>query len=235
MIVTERFVFLHLHKSGGSFVNEFLLRFVPGAREIGYHLPRALVPPTHSTLPVLGFVRNPWSYYVSWYAFQSQIPRPNPLFRTLSQDGRLNFDATLRRMLGLGADSPLLEPLITALPTTYINRGLNLPGTVLASIRNSGVGFYTFLHRYMFGAGGRLLRVGRMEHLRHDLLSMMASVGQPLSDPANSYVLAREPSNGSTHSDYTNYYDASLRHLVAERDAELIEKYTYRFGEPVVA
>jgi len=30
MIATERFVFIHLHKSGGSFVNECLQRFFPG-------------------------------------------------------------------------------------------------------------------------------------------------------------------------------------------------------------
>ena len=56
MIVADRFVFLHLHKSGGSFVNEFLLRFVPDARRLGYHLPRSLTPATHASLPTLGFV-----------------------------------------------------------------------------------------------------------------------------------------------------------------------------------
>jgi hypothetical protein len=70
MIVTDAFVFLHLHKSGGSFVNDFVKRFYPSAREIGYHLPWSLVPDTHAYLPALGLVRNPWSNYVSWYTFQ---------------------------------------------------------------------------------------------------------------------------------------------------------------------
>ena len=56
MIVTDGFVFLHLHKSGGSFVNEFLKRFFPSAREIGYHLPWSLVPASHAHLPALGLV-----------------------------------------------------------------------------------------------------------------------------------------------------------------------------------
>ncbi len=42
MIATDHIVFLHLHKSGGTFVNEGLLRFVPEARIVGYHLPRHL-------------------------------------------------------------------------------------------------------------------------------------------------------------------------------------------------
>ena len=45
MIVTPRFVFLHLHKSGGTFVNESVMKFVPDARQIGYHLPRSMIPP----------------------------------------------------------------------------------------------------------------------------------------------------------------------------------------------
>ena len=73
MIATPRFVFIHLHKSGGTFVNECLLRFVPAARRLGYHLPRAAVPSEYAHLPVLGYVRNPWSYYVSWYAFQKFV------------------------------------------------------------------------------------------------------------------------------------------------------------------
>jgi len=84
MIVTDRFVFLHLHKSGGSFVNECLRRHWPGVREIGYHLPRSLVPAAFAQLPVIGLVRNPWSYYVSWYSFQQQRSQPNALFQILS-------------------------------------------------------------------------------------------------------------------------------------------------------
>jgi len=102
MIVTDGFVFLHLHKSGGSFVNEFLKRFYPSAREIGYHLPWSLVPESHADLPALGLVRNPWSYYVSWYTFQKQRPRPNALFRLLSDDGSLDFEAIVKRLASHG-------------------------------------------------------------------------------------------------------------------------------------
>ena len=95
MIASGRFVFLHLHKSGGSFVTECLLRFFPDARRLGYHLPASLLPPDLRALPLLGFVRSPWSYYVSWYAFQSQRPRPNALFRIVSEDGTLSAQGTL--------------------------------------------------------------------------------------------------------------------------------------------
>jgi hypothetical protein len=230
MIATSRFVFLHLHKSGGTFVNECLKKFIPDARHVGYHLPRTMIPAEYAGLPVLGFVRNPWSYYVSWYSFQSERPNPNFLFRILSDDGRLDFDKTLRNMLGLGAGSIRLDMVIRALPATYSNQGLNLPGFALAPIRDTRLGFYTYLYRYLYTGAGKPVIVGRLEELRDEFLPMLASVGQPVSDEMRRYVEEESPSNTSTHTAYTEYYDDALRDLVAERDAEVIARHGYRFG-----
>ncbi len=181
MIATGRFVFLHLHKSGGTFVNECLLRFVPGARRVGYHLPRQLIPPECAALPVLGFVRNPWSYYVSWFSFQAARPQPNLLFRLLSDNGRRDFGGTVRNLLDLGSHPDYLDRLLDALPRAYGDRGINLPGFALAPIRGSGRGFYSYLYRYMFGDEDGQLTIGRMESLREDLPRMLESVGQHVS------------------------------------------------------
>lgn len=231
MIATERFVFLHLHKSGGSFVNECLMRFLPDAQQIGYHLPRNLVPQPFAHLPVLGFVRNPWSYYVSWYTFQARRPQPNPLFRILSDEGQLGFEATIRNMLDLGtaARNERLDRLVAALPQMYGSRGLNLPGSALERIRGSGRGFYSFLYRYMYDGPG-VLHVGRMERLREELPSLLSGLGTPLSTPMREYIDTAPARNVSEHSDYAEYFNAGLRDLVAERDAEVISRHAYRFG-----
>ncbi len=233
MIVTPRCVFLHLHKSGGTFVNECLLRFVPGARHVGYHLPRRMIPAEHARLPVLGFVRNPWSYYVSWYAFQLERPNPNFLFRILSDDGRLDFDTTLRNMLDLGAGSVRLDMLLRALPSAYSNQGLNLPNFALAPIRDTRLGFYTYLYRYLYqgGAGADPVIVGRMEELREDLQPMLESVGETVTDEMARFIDRETPRNTSMHAAYAGYYNDSLRDLVARRDEELIARHNYRFGE----
>jgi hypothetical protein len=230
MITTDRFVFLHLHKSGGTFVNECLLRFLPDARHVGYHLPRSMIPPVAAQLPVLGFVRNPWSYYVSWYTFQLERPNPNFLFRILSDDGQLDFENTVRNMLNLGAGSIRLEMLMRALPQKYSNQGLNLPGFALAPIRDTRLGFYTYLYRYLYGGPGKPVVVGRLEELRDELLPMLASVGQPVSDEMRSFVETESPRNTSNHTAYAEYYSDALRDLVAERDAEVIVRHGYRFG-----
>jgi hypothetical protein len=231
MIATDHFVFLHLHKSGGTFVNECLMRFLPDARHLGYHLPRSMIPPEAAQLPVLGFVRNPWSYYVSWYSFQSKRQGPNFLFRILSDDGRLDFEKTLRNMLNLGAGSIRLDMVLRSLPSQYSNQGLNLPGFALAPIRDTRLGFYTYLYRYLYAGTGGPVTVSRLEVLRDELLPMLASVGQPVSDEMRRYVEDESPRNTSTHTAYTEYYDDALRDMVAERDADVISRHGYRFGE----
>jgi len=233
MIVTERFVFLHLHKSGGSFVNDCLLRFVPDARQIGYHLPRSLLPPGAAQLPVLGLVRNPWSYYVSWYSFQKRRPQPNALFRVLSDDGRLDFEPTLRRMLSLSEDGALRDRLVAALPTQYLQRGLNLPGFALAPIAGSGLGFYSYLYRYLY-AGTGLRHIGRMERLRTDLVPMLVSVGQGVSGAMRQFIEASPARNVSEHAAYVDYYTPALAERVAVADATVIRAHGYCFGDPPI-
>jgi hypothetical protein len=230
MIATGRFVFLHLHRSGGTFVNECLLRFVPGARLIGYHLPRSRIPADLAALPVLGLVRSPWSYYVSWYAFQSTKARPNALFHVLSDAGRRDFKDTLRNMLELGSSSGILDRLLDALPAAYGDRGINLPGFALEPIRDTGVGFYTYLHRYMFGNDHAPIQVGRMESIRQDLPRMFEGAGQPVSEAMRDFIDNAAPRNAAVHPRYMELYDDELRDLVAERDAPLIASYSHEFG-----
>jgi hypothetical protein len=230
MIVTPRFVFLNLHKSGGAFVDDFLMKFVTDARRVGHHLPRKMIPKESAHLPVLGFVRNPWSYYVSWYFFQLERPHPNFLFRILSDNGLLDFNATVRNMLNLGAGSVRLELLLRALPKSYGNQGLNLPATELEPIRDTRLGFYTYLYRYLYSGGDKPVIVGRLEELREELLPMLASVGQPVDADMRRFIEDEAPGGSTRDAAYTAHFAPEIRDLVAERDAEIIARHGYRFG-----
>ncbi|HSC09596.1 MAG TPA: hypothetical protein VLC97_01365 [Rhodanobacteraceae bacterium] len=232
MIATDRFVYVHLHKSGGSFVNECLLRFFADARQLGYHLPLSLLPAPLRALPVLGFVRSPWSYYVSWYAFQSQRPRPNALFRCVSDDGALNFRASVRNLVGLGDDHARLDRLLGLLPDRYGDAGfgLNLPNFALAPIRSSGMGFYSFLYQYMYTSPGIEPAIGRCESLRAEFLAFLERVAAPVSAELREFVETAAPRNTSAHGDWREYYDRELADFVAERDATVIERFGYEFA-----
>jgi hypothetical protein len=230
VIVTDRFVFLHLHKSGGTFVNEFLLRFVPDARQVGYHLPRALAPPGTQNLPALGFVRNPWSYYVSWYSFQARRREPNALFRILSDDGALDFEHTIINLLELGTTGKRLDEIVAALPSRYLNKGLNVPGFALAPIRGSGRGFYSYLYWHLYDGPGAM-HIRRTERIREELVSMLTAVGQPVSSTMQAYLRDAPALNPSDHGGYQEYYGGELRDLVAVRDAGIIQRHNFKFGD----
>jgi hypothetical protein len=231
MTVTGYFIYLHLHKTGGTFINEFLTRFIPDAKTLGYHLPRRLAPSNFAHLPALGFVRNPWSYYVSWYYFQTRRPQPNVLFRILSGNGQLDFEHTVANMLELGVSGGRrLDALVASLPKHYTNAGLNLPGFALEPIRASGRGFYSYLYHYLYDAPG-IAHIRRLDRLREQFIPMMQAVGQPVTAAMYDYLHDAPASNRSEHSDYAAYYGETLRDLVAERDRDLIERHAFRFGE----
>jgi hypothetical protein len=228
VIVTDRLVFLHLHKSGGTFVNDFLLRFFPGAQQVGYHLPRAYLPEAARGLPIFGLVRNPWDYYVSWYSFQADKAQPNAFFRVTSHGRQLGFTGTVSNLVNLCGNREHFSAIEAELPARFVNRGINLTRECFAPLYGSGLGFYSFLYRRMFG-GGEGVTFGRMESLRSDLLAFLESVGIVPTVAMRDFVLKAPAVNASRHGPYQQYYDASLRELVAERDREVISRFNYEF------
>jgi len=227
MIAADRFVFIHLHTCGGDLVNDFLRRFMPQSRQIGRHLPRRMAPPSLADLPTLGFVRSPWSYYVLWYSMQSARREPSPIYRIVSEEGRLDFEHTIENLLDLGAGGKYLDAVQAALPSRFTGRGLNLPGFALERIRASKLGFFSFLYRHMYDAPG-VRHIRRVERLWEELIPMLIAVGQPVSEPMRAYARSAPAPRPIAH---VEHYSGALEALVAERDAQIIARHGYRFGD----
>ena len=236
MIVTEKFVFIHLHKTGGQFINRLLLNHFEDARQIGYHHPLSLLPPEYNNLPMLAFVRNPWDWYVSWYAFNVEFPERNPIYVVLSQKGRYGFKQTICNMLRLGeAIEPycsLKDELLEALPDTIIGNTLSgLTRNCLTTFDDGSIGYYTWLVRRMIGVDHQapMPMIGKTETLREDLLSFLHKVGYQATDAMLSYINDAEKMNQSTRGGYQEYYDSELKDLVASKECSVIDKYGYVF------
>ena len=90
---------MHLHKTGGQSINDALLQCIRGANEIGYHLPLRLLPEEAKSLPVIGVIRNPWDWYVSWYAFNNLRGVKNPLFNIVSRGKQAGFSETIENLV----------------------------------------------------------------------------------------------------------------------------------------
>src|SRR5579862_9270560 len=152
MIATRDFIFLHVHKTGGQFVNRLLLQYLPGARRIGYHLPRSEAPPELRGLPALAFVRNPWDWYVSWYAFNAPVPLRNPIFRAVADSGRLDFKQAIGNLLRLGdpEHAAMRRRIVAELPETRENNfGSGITRAVMEAYDASDTGYLTWLVGYM--------------------------------------------------------------------------------------
>ena len=228
MMVCDTFAFLHLHKSGGTFVNRMMVQCIASTQRIGYHLPYGELPQDYRALPILGTVRNPWSYYVSWYHFQHAQENPNPLFRLCSQDKALDFAATVTRLAGLQGDDRLIDQLIDVFPNHFVSYGLNLTKACLAPIRGSGLGFYTFLHDRLY-AGAPSPRIIPMENLRENLAGVPLGLRPREASLVRQYLAMMPSLNVSQHGRYQDYYTPQLQALIATLDKPVIDAYGYRF------
>lgn len=226
MIVTDRLAFLHLHKSGGTFVNALLLRCVPGARQIGYHLPYRELPQIYRALPVLGTVRSPWAYYVSWYHFQRARPNPNILFQICSDGGRLAFKDTIANLVCLSDDDARLDALRDGVPDDFVNHGLNLTKQCVGELRERGLGFYGFLYARLYD-GARDPAIVRVEELRGELRSALSGFRVLPNACAEDFLEEAPPLNTSEHGPAAQYYDEELAALVADRDRTVVERFGY--------
>jgi hypothetical protein len=236
MLVTDKFVFFHLPRTGGTFVHDVVRKFFPSAREVGYHLPRALLPPEYSHLPVLGTVRNPWEFYASWYHHQysnvSYSPLTNTLFGCLSENRNADFGQTIRNALDLGMSEEKLNVLIQALPENFDYQKRHIPNVtkdLMRKIRGTGIGLYTFRFNQLFGQADDVFFC-RVESLCNDLMAFFERIGAS-NNSLRSYVLGLDKKNVSERLHYATYYTPELAELVSIRDRPLIERFGFTFQD----
>jgi len=232
MILTDKFVFVHLPRTGGTFVSGVIKKFFPSAHEIGHHMPRELLPREYSHLPVLGTVRNPWEFYVSLYHYVWPKDAASEFVSWMSENGRLGFIGSIRNVLNLGVNDERLDVLIEMLPEhiDYSRRYIpNVTKDAMRRVRGTGVGYYTFRFNEMFGNAGDVFFC-RLETLRQDLVAFFEGVGAA-TDELRDYVLREEKKNVAEHLHYSTYYTPDLAELVSIRDRPLIDRFGYVFEQ----
>jgi len=235
MIVTERFVFIHLHKTGGRTLNDIITRCIPHSRVIGYHYPRSEIPAESADLPVVGLVRNPWDWYVSWYAFNRRPKISNQLFNVVSDSGQGTFKSTISNLINLGSDSSASkqyrDDLIRLLPDSLDgNRAAGLTKASIRDFSTDETGYYSWLTGRMLGnAPDEQTFIGHFENLQDDFLAIMLKLSVKETEALRTELDKHERKNMSRHSHYSHYYDDELQDLVARKEQRLIEKYAYEF------
>ncbi|HEB54423.1 MAG TPA: hypothetical protein ENI87_14320, partial [bacterium] len=151
MFLTRHFVFVHVPKTGGNFVRKILAQHAPPdwqLQELEDHATYERIPATHTELPRLALARNPFDWHVSWFHFQQsnfQQGIPSEFFTRISDGGRLDFQATMRR--AYTGDGPLARSAGALTQTLFDMLGQGLEGAT----------------------------VGKVEQIREDLLGMFSA------------------------------------------------------------
>lgn len=235
MITNDQFTFIHVHKTGGRSLNSVITQCIPGSQMVGYHYPYALLPDRQRHLPVVGVVRNPWDWYVSWYAFNRKMGLRNPLFVVVSDGGKADFKTTVKQLANLGDDSAQSRAyraaLAAVLPEEFgTDRGAGLTRACIEGLNDPNRGYYSWLFdRMLGGTESPRLHVAKFENLQPDFINIMRRLGVAESAALEAALQTTEKKNSSSHSHYSHYYDAELRDLIAERERGLIETYGYSF------
>ncbi len=235
MIATEKFVFIHLHKTGGQSLSHIIEQCIPSFRHIGYHYPYHLLPPEFRDLPVVGMVRNPWDWYISWYAFNTRQNSANPLFFIVSNGFQADFKQTVSNLINLGSDSPKSQhhrkALIGMLPETLAgNQGVGLTKQCMHQFNHSNTGYYSWQFKRMHGdLISKQTYIGRFENLQTEFLSIMDQLSVAEIDAMRTKFNSTQRINESRHSHYSLYYDDELNELVAQKERFLIDQFNYKF------
>ncbi len=237
MIVTDKFAFVHMHKTGGQSLAHILGACMPDFNQVGYHYPYHMLPVEYTNLPVVGMVRNPWDWYISWYAFNTRPEVGNPLFFIISDGFQADYRRTIENLINLPADSQTSRnyrnALIDILPDSLDgNAGVGLTRDCIRNMDNPELGYYSWQFQRMHGdLDNPQLHIGRFENLQAEFLSIMQTLGVEQHDAIEAEFAAAPRHNTSRHSHYSKYLDAELRDLIAAKESALIERYDYRFEQ----
>jgi hypothetical protein len=106
MLVAEEFVFVHIPKTGGTFVRRCITDTVPVVAEFDAHSFYRNLPEEFKDRPAICFRRNPWDWYVSEWEYNKQTKGatesfPDYLARRFARTPDL-YSRMFRQIAGIG-------------------------------------------------------------------------------------------------------------------------------------
>lgn len=238
MIVTNDFVFIHLHKTGGNFLNKAIQNAFSEHQIIGYHFPYQLIPKSHKHLPIIGVVRNPWDWYISWYTFNRQLfklGKASNLFIVTSNGGQSSCHTTIKNLACLGDQHPEAQQqrnaLISVLPESIEgNKGVGLCKADITSLAKANKGYYGWLFDRMIGdAPDALVKLVQFENLIEDFLLIINKTSPSNIDKLQEVMRGMPKLNTSNHKDYSQYYDVTLAEIIRSKEQAIIQRFNYHF------
>jgi hypothetical protein len=221
VLIADDFVFLHIPKTGGTFVQAVITAHMPRVDVGTYtHTTYDEFPVESRRLPGFYIVRNPWDWYVSWFHYSQQWgatrkaghepkkARKAIIWNDLLRRGEASFAEAVGRAVEGDFDHAAMFPALDEPFDLYTSYVRDIAGPVL--------------DRPDFTAM-------RFENMRRQLRGYLAGRSGVSKDLLRA-IRQSPPSRVSSHQPYADYYDDELRRLVATKTEWLCDRFGYRFG-----
>jgi len=237
MIVTNNAVFLHIPKTGGTWVKEVLNSY-----QLDFNEHSLDIPDSHRNKPVFVFVRNPWAWHVSFYNYMKSVPyenvnspRTSPQLISLIWKHVFHSSATFEEFVHAYSNPPTDEfkkkmNSLKRLHAIYLGAEhtdtthLDMGGLSLTKWNASNGIYQSVIDEYTDLA----TQVGKTESIRVDLKSMLASVNE-LTVDLDQKIDILAPANASDPADYRKYYTVETQQLIADSAESMIKRFNYDF------
>jgi hypothetical protein len=216
VLVADSFVFVHIPKTGGSFVRAVISDHLPVIDSpAGKHTPYGDLPVEWQQLPGFYVVRNPWDWYVSWYHYRTRRgprePPRNPGKRALWEGplkrGEADFKEAVTRACTGSFDDPLAPMFREQDIDLYSARVKTIAGPALERPDFTAI---------------------RFERLRMELVRFLREHAEPPAELVAA-IGNDPPRRASRHGHYQDYYDDELAELVGLRTRWLCERFRFEF------
>jgi len=224
MIVFKKYIYLHLQKTAGTFITNFLINHKNAVKVHMRHSSYKHIGSPKGKI-IWGGIRNPWDWYVSWYA--SNTTSVGTTFPGIFSEG-MDFKEFMKKIF------------------FGIKSGKHGRDLYFDKISKANVGVYTYRYIDRFGKDINTLplsksyflknhdniimvphrNIYRFENLSEDIKRIMANE-LTVEDIQKLDSLAKV--NTSRHKDYKEYYDDEMIEWVKEKDQLIIEKFSYKF------
>ena len=230
---------MHLHKTGGQSITDALLHCIRDAEQIGYHLPLRLLPEQAKSRPIIGVIRNPWDWYVSWYAFNNLRGVKNPLFNIVSRGKQAGFHETIKNLArypeATARNKTMKRSHKALLPEQFENDGgAGFTKRCVNEFDSPTEGYYSLLVRRMLGDPKANIHLIRFESLEQDLIEILHKLNVPETEIIRRYLSNQPRKNSSSRGHYSQYYDTDLSALIQEKEKGLIQRFGYAFNSPEI-
>jgi len=217
MIISEKFTFVHIPKTGGTWMRQQLKQLPSFGSEFSNHHPWSQAPANHSY--AFAIVRNPWEWYVELYShFHSNyVNRTHEFRQPESKWGQ--HQRTIEKIFG-GTFEQMFEHV-------FDNKTTGLFG-----------GFADSVKTLTEGGAPWCLKFFKMEQgLANILLQVLEESRQAIPEKFLHRIRLQDGVRVNDHSHLGRElrYTRALRDVVAERDAEIISKFGYEFPERLAA